>query len=91
MNPNIGRDNNAAADLSFEDELGDDDRVLFGDGAGLAEVSFQVRVRVRYAHGGAAQHVRRTHKTREAHTVAEVDGRLQIRQLLPPDQHSNST
>lgn len=63
-------------DLGFEDELGDDDGVFFRDGAGFAEVNLQVRVGVRHAHGGAAQHVRRTHQTGEADTLAEVDGRL---------------
>ncbi len=70
-------DSNFRDHLGLEDELGDDDRVIFGNAAGGIEVRLEIGVRVRHVHRGAAQHVGRTHEARVPHLLTELTGALE--------------
>lgn len=69
--------------FSFEDELGDDDRVVLGHLGCHVEVGLQVVVAVDNVHGSTAEDVRGADEARVADYLAELASRVHVRQFLP--------
>lgn len=67
-----------AAYLGLLDELGDDHRVLLGDGCCAAQEALQVPISVGHVHSSATQHIGGAHHAGVPHSLAELASRLRV-------------